>query len=306
MATTTKQLVAQIRRKAGLPNTEGQTQPTRPHDVLTQPGDFTDEELLVIATEEMHTLVVPGLVAMREDFFRVRTMHPATREIQVLPEALGYRNSFIGMRRVGDQYIEPIPRFSASQVRGERFGFELFGDKLVLTFDPAPGHEIVIDYFRRPPALTTLDGKVIDKTTSAEITLNGLVINEGDFIWSTAAEQPFATGEPVEVTGVSQPQYTLSDLTAVNVGDIVTLVGYTSIVPLPEEACAVLSQAAANLVLQSLGDAQALGYGQQLLGQAMSAMKVMHSPRTDGNPRAVVRQNSRYRRGIPRNWRGWR
>lgn len=297
-------MILGVRRRAGLPQTFGAVQATRPHVVPTQPGDFIDEEIAVIASTQMTSFVVPAIVALQEAFFRQRIVLPLEPETTVPAEAMAYRTTLVSIREVGRSRLEPLSLYSAGQVVYGRLGYEVYGDRLALTFDPPSGYELVIDYFLRPPALTTLDGRVVDKTTSAEIDTPQLVIQQGDVLWSTAESQPFRTGPLTTVGATSAPQYGLSDLTAVEVGDLVTLVGYSSIVPFPMEAVGVLEQATANQILQSLGDNQALAYGQQMLQQDLSAMKLMLGKRNDGNPKVVTRRHSRFARGL-RGRRAW-
>lgn len=297
-------MILGVRRRAGLPLTFGAAEATRPHVLPTQPGDFIDEEIAVIASTQMTSFVVPAIVALQEAFFRQRVVLPLEAETTVPAEAMAYRTTLVSIREVGRSRILPLSLYSAGQVVYGRPGYEVYGDRLALTFEPPPGYELVIDYFQRPPRLTTLDGRVVVKTTSAEIATSLLDIQDNDILWSTAETQPFRTGPLTTVTSSSSPQFLLSDLTAVDVGGLVTLAGYTSVVPLPAEAVGVLEQSTANQILQSLGDAQALSYGQQMLQQDLSAMQSMLGKRNDGNPKVVIRRHSRFARGV-RGRRAW-
>lgn len=287
-------LIRRVRLRAGLPAALAEDLPiTVPRGSETSLGSFSDEEICEVATDHLHDLIAPAIVSLRQDFYLIEKVVPAAQFIEIPPDAMGYGVQAVGIRNPGDRHPSWLPlHTSGDRAPTPGFRFDAYG--LELTFEPNLQLEIVLRYFRRPLALTTVGGQVIVSGNNWNWNISAPVPSAGRLSWSRPSP-PFRSGE---VTLTGSGQIAVSDAGQMKTGDSAAAEGFSVLVQVPPEALTALSQATANTILESLGDANALARGQALLKQSMDALTVALAPRAESAPKVIVPTNvgSRYAR----------
>lgn len=288
--------------RAGLPSALAEDLPiTVPRGPETSLGSFSDEEICEIATDQLHDLIAPAITSLRQDFYLVEKAVPATQFIEIPPDAMGYGVQAVGLRNAGDRHPSWLPLHSSGDdAPTHGFRFDAYG--IQLTFEPNPQLEIVLRYFRRPLALTTVGGVLTIAGVNWNWDISAPVPDSGKLSWSRP-NPPFRSGE---VTLVGSGEIAAADEGIMQSGDYVAAEGYSVLVQVPPEALSALAQATANTILESLGDGNALARGQALLKQNMDALTMALTPRAESAPKVIVPTNIGNRFNHYRRMRGLR
>jgi hypothetical protein len=281
---------------------------------------FTDAELLDFADEQKDAVLVPRLIACREDYLRETestAIAAGTAEYALPTRAVGGRVLAIAWVDSAGNYwpLEPL----AAQDRGLAFNvtpgapaanmrFILGPDSITLVPTPSASvGTLVIDHYRRPNALVPVSECArVTGFSNPNITVNAIPAS-----WSSSGTCDIVRALPGFDWVQIDRAYTGASGVNINVGGTNqgTVVGdyicqrFTScVVQLPYEWRHALVQATAVKVLEAVGDRAGMQITEVKLQQVLEAAVDLVSPRVDGTPRKIVNRNG----PISRTRFGWR
>jgi hypothetical protein len=272
---------------------------------------FSQSDILALANEEQQSLVVPMIVALREEFFVFReTLSITAGDIGFrIPErAIGrtlreiqYRNQTSGtlvydLPRIS---IEDSYRFS-NIGSGTPNGFTIEGDTIRLLPTPSSDGEVLLFMLRKPNSLV-LNSRtaVVTAVGTNTITLSkvpaNLTIGSKIDVTDNKPSYPLVQKD-LTITNITGLVLTVSGftgtaLTIVDVDDVVSTALETSIVQLPDEAAVVLIHATAVRVLEALSIPDQMKMAEDKLQQKIRACREILSPRVEGSVPKVIQRD---------------
>jgi hypothetical protein len=272
---------------------------------------FSQSDILALANEEQQSLVVPMIVALREEFFVFReTLSITAGDIGFrIPErAIGrtlreiqYRNQTSGtlvydLPRIS---IEDSYRFS-NIGSGTPNGFTIEGDTIRLLPTPSSDGEVLLFMLRKPNSLV-LNSRtaVVTAVGTNTITLSkvpaNLTIGSKIDVTDNKPSYPLVQKD-LTITNITGLVLTVSGftgtaLTIVDVDDVVSTALETSIVQLPDEAAVVLIHATAVRVLEALSIPDQMKMAEEKLQQKIRACREILSPRVEGSIPKIIQRD---------------
>lgn len=287
---------------------------------------FTDSRFAAIATDEMQTTVVPQIMACREDFFLTyedENIDPNEPTYSIPERAIGSKLKDL-MIVTNPDSLQPsyysLPRLSLDEISGgtgpyvgcvTASGYYIQGNDVVLWPTAQPGGTLRKWYFRRANYLVPQSeaGQIVSINTGT----NEVVVGNVPNAWEVGTEVTVISGKPgfsvrVESTAlvsISSPTLGFTDVSSFQVGDWVSLTGYTPVIMLPVEAQAVLSQAVTVKCLEALGDSNGMQIAEKKLKDLQEGMYNTLTPRVDDSPKKCT-SNGRGLMDYGQNWgRSW-
>lgn len=272
---------------------------------------FSNNDLLALANEEQQSLVVPMIVALREEFFVFRDVLPINAGdygFRIPERAIGRTLREIQYRNLaGGNLVYDLPRISIEDSyrftnlgQGTPNGFMVEGDTIRLLPTPSSNGEVVLYTLRKPSSL-------VQDTRTAVVTAVGT-----NTITLSKVPSNLTIGSKIDVTD-NKPSYPLvyKDLTITNItGLVLTVSGFTgtalsgvdvddvvstaletSIVQLPDEAATVLIHATAVRVLEALSIPDQMKIAEEKLQQKIRACREILSPRVEGSTPKVIQRD---------------
>lgn len=305
MARTTLELLTDIRLRTKIPASS---------------LNFTNEETLRLATDEMWSEIVPMLLASQQEFFVTRTdvaLTDGAAVHRIPPRAIGakLRDVVLVDRSTGRTSdlgrVDPESSVGAEDRRGMPTAFVVEGNAIRLLPTPQGGqYSLRLTYYARPARLCLpFDAAMVSAvnrvTGRLTLTMDQLAVlgSDGSATVDVVRARPLYDSILVDAVGAlfdfgSQIQLTPSQVAEVSVGDWVCLAGTAPVIQVPEELHPLLVQKVAAIQLAATGDesgaAAALGTGQSKEVRAGA----LTQPRVDG---ATIKQQN----GL-RKWRGYR
>lgn len=286
---------------------------------------FTDSRFAAIATDEMQTTVVPQIMSCREDFFLVyedEAITPGTNAYSIPERAIGLKLKDLMIVTNGDSSTPSyysLPRLSLDEISGGTgpyvgciagSGYYVQGNDVILWPSAQQTGTLRKYYFRRANYL--VPEAEAGQITSINTGTNEVVVGNVPSTWAVGTEVTVISSKPgykvrVESTAlvaVSSPTLTFTSVTDFEVGDWVSLTGYSPVVMLPVEAQPVLSQAVTVKCLEALGDSTGMQIAEKKLKDLQEAMFNTLTPRVDSSPkkctsngRGIMDYGSNYGRG---------
>lgn len=292
----TEQLIESIKRRCSVPTSQ-----------LT----FTEEDMVLLANDELQGEVVPLIMSTRDEYFvdYVDVLSPADGIIPIPSQAVGAKLRTVAYVQQSSPLVlinlpllnlDVVAGVGANFVNGLTFtGFYIQDNSICLypnTSVPS-NTQIRIYYYRRSLVLAAPAqyGKVVSiNTTTKTIVLDNLPSDwvVGDELNAVGHDPNFSiTLENAVISSISSPSITLSTVDGLSVGDYVTQYGYSAIPQIPVEAHSYLAQLTAAKLLEGLGDERGM---QVAMGKADSLKRgllIMTSQRVDGSPKKIVNPN---------------
>jgi hypothetical protein len=293
MAWTTTDLLASIKRRAGVPFSQ---------------ATFTPAEVLTIASEELMGYIVPLVTGIREDHWLV------DEDVTLTPTdtyRIPYRAAAGRLRELSiidaSGSIRNIPRVGVDDKEDATWGFTVEGDRVKLINDGAMsmwrlGVTLRFTFTVRPNSLieTTAAGVVQSFSTGAKtITLASAPAGfTGNTSWDIIrARSPFEfLGYDLAGTlATATITFTNALPTDLMAGDYVCLREQSPVPQLPVELHPLLAQKVAIKILESIHDEAALDSAREELGKLEKDAKEAITPRVIGEAKTVVNRDSLYR-----------
>lgn len=289
--------------------------------IPTSQETFTDEQILMLADEELQNFLVPLIMDVREDYFIVKSNHSAvnvtnnTQPVFRMPErAVGNKLTDLTVvdssnnERSLPHYSRPDSHDSALgfQYETAHDGFTFQGNNIIILGNYGATASFNFYFAQRPNKLieTTAAGQITAiNTSSNEITVSSLpstflVGEEVDLVMGSAPYDNLAidlTISSVSGTVVGLPSLPTNSSTGaitLAVGDYIALAGEAPVIQLPTEFFPVLAQATVVRILEALGDARGSQLARETLIKMSQDSLTLISPRVEGERKIVLaRQN---------------
>lgn len=290
---TTDTLLDTIKRKAFIPSIQ---------------STFTDEDLLALATEEMHNTLLPAILNTREEFFVVKDSVTIAPSVSDMYYEIPYRAIGMSLRdvTVTDGTSErKIPRYeledkSWQDANGSLYGFYLKNNNVHLL--GSMSGSLNFYYYLRPGDLvkTELAATIV----STDTTLNTITVDQVPSAWAVGTILDVVNDKPgfdtkmisnpvVDITGTvitfQDPLPTKPDGTLVlAAGQWVTEEGYSPVPQIPIEFFQYLAEAVTAYVMESQGDQDGYVRAQQRMIRMLESAQKTISPRVDGTSKKFV------------------
>ena len=272
---------------------------------------FSQSDILALANEEQQSLVVPMIVALREEFFVFRDTLSITAGdygFRIPERAIGRTLREIQYRnQTGGTLVYDLPRIAIEDSyrftnlgTGTPNGFMIEGDSIRLLPTPSSDGEVILYTLRKPNSLV-LNSRtaVVTAVGTNTITLSkvpaNLTIGSKIDVTDNKPSYPLVqkdltitniTGLVITVSG-----FTGTALSGVDVDDVVSTALETSIVQLPDEAAVVLIHATAVRVLEALSIPDQMKMAEDKLQQKIRACREILSPRVEGSVPKVIQRD---------------
>jgi hypothetical protein len=272
---------------------------------------FSQSDILALANEEQQSLVVPMIVALREEFFVFRETLSITAGdfgFRIPERAIGRTLREIQYRnQTGGTLVYDLPRISIEDSyrftnlgSGTPNGFMIEGDTIRLLPTPSSDGEVVLYTLRKPSNLVlTSRTAVVTAVGTNTITLSkvpsNLTIGSKIDITDNKPAYPLVYKD-LTITNISGVVITVSGFTGtalsgVDVDDVVSTALETSIVQLPDEAAIVLIHATAVRVLEALSIPDQMKIAEDKMQQKIRACREILSPRVEGSVPKVIQRD---------------
>jgi hypothetical protein len=291
---TTSDLLASIKTRGMLP------------DAST--GSLSPANLLIMATDELHNVIVPMILAAREKYYETYkdTLVTANIAKYAIPGRAigGILSALQYMYGINIINLNPMDASTATATTNALSprGFWFENNNVILYPPPSSSnYTIRMRYYQRPSALalTSDCGQITGFDTGAKtVTVSaipstwttGTIL---DFVPAAYPYTPYSMDNAVlSVVGTTIAFTALP--TDLVIGDWVAIAETTPIPELPNEFFPVLAQATVCKALEALGDQAGLMASKTNLSERVSNALRLITPRDQSGPKKVVS-----------NWRNW-
>lgn len=277
---------------------------------------FTEDDILLIASEEMKLGIVADIMKTRQDFFLTSKQTTVTAGIDrygVPAGAIGnaLKNLFLldsagGRKKLSLLDIDNSPAFNGSSGEPQYYYFE--GDEVILLPSPSTGYSLEFMYFRSPSqlALTETCAKITVVSTVAGVTTLTVDtdltadLSIGDEVDFLSAKSPFLLwADEVTIVAISSTQIQVASTdiddaggtVQPQVGDYICPTGTANIPMIPPEWHPVLAQSTAVRLLMGLGDNDKFQLATQRLDRERAAALTLIKNRVESSPERITQRN---------------
>jgi hypothetical protein len=280
---------------------------------------MSNDDILALADDVTEELMVPLLMAARQDFFITsedQTITSGTDSYDIPYRAIGR-----GLRDLklvdSDSNKRDLTLISPEDAHLFPTGtiphsFYFKGDKIILVPSPTTsGLSLEIWYSRKPSRLCVLADAAIASTVGAtdvvttaepDTITSGTVV---DFIQARQGNQVLAVDKTV--TTVASTTYTFAASTipsAFAAADYISVAFTTPVVQLPDECYPSLETATAMRLLAALGDYEAANMLEKQLTEEVKRLKMIIEPRVIGESTIIINRSGLLRGSRTRMRRG--
>jgi hypothetical protein len=295
---STDALVASVKLKASLPNSQSL---------------FTPANLVDFLDTEMRSLVIPQIMDTREEFLEVSADFTSTTGIIDIPSnAIGLKLKLVEYV-FDDDAVYPLERIEYKQrgslantnQPGQPRWFYLKGNKVYIYPYPVANtsYTIRLTYFRRPNILTVTSN--CGQIQSIDTGTNTVTLVSAPSSWVTGTELDIIAGTPgfdalyedVSIVSIAGFDVTLASVANLSVGDWLAPTGYSPIPQVVFEAHNLIAQAAAAKAMESLADSKGLEAAQAKLQELQRAFITMITPRVESSVKKIVQWGGPMRTG---------
>jgi hypothetical protein len=272
---------------------------------------FSQSDILALANEEQQSMIVPMIVALREEFFVFRetlSITAGSQSFRIPERAIGRTLREIQYRnQTGGTLVYDLPRISIEDSyrftnlgTGTPNGFMVEGDSIRLLPTPSSNGEVILYTLRRPSDLVlTSRTATVTAVGTNTITLSkvpsNLTIGSKIDITDSVPSFPLVYKD-LTITNITGLVLTVSGFTGaalvnVDVNDVVSTALETSLVQIPGEAQVVLVHATAVRVLEALSIPDQMKIAEEKLQQKIRACREILSPRVEGSTPKVIQRD---------------
>lgn len=281
---STAELLASIKVNGAIPENQDQ---------------FSDAVILELADEVMQQTLLPVIMATKEEYFVFEQRFPITagqKSYRLPSRSIGgvLRDVMIECGTASRSLMQMNPEDIETTRTGQPVAFYMQSSSLILYPTPAMTDNSVLNmkYFVRPAMLTAVTNasrvSAINTATNTvtlqsmpSVFLSGSIL---DFTKGTAHYEPLSIGHVITSIVGSTVQLTALP-TGLEVGDWISLNGYSPVPSIPEDYHGVLALLTASKILQSLGQSDQEA---ALIAKAeisINRLGAVLSPRVLGEPK---------------------
>ena len=296
---TTNSLINLIKLKAMIPETQ---------------NTITESDFLYFLNEELSLSIVPLVMQFHEDYFLTTEIIPLvnnTLRYSIPSRAIGSKLNDLCFSP-GDNTFQEMTRITVADLVDYGTNVRAFylesGEVCLPPFSPLVNSNgsLKMSYYIRPNTLVAETNACI--ITGIDTINNIISVDSAPTIFTTAAtyditssNAPFRlVGKDLVVTQVPSStslQFTLSSLpTNIQIGDVISISGYTTIPQVPSELHALLAQRVTMRCLEALGDTQGLQNATAKLQDMEQKISYILDNRVESAPIKIAPKNTLLRR----------
>lgn len=294
---TVTELVRSLKRRASMP---------------TSQSTFSPADLVALMNDEMHSIILPRIKDVREEYFVTYTDFPLVSgqsEYVIPSRAAG--NALRDVVFVDSNNREsPCPRLAPEDIKETNsnfFGSALVGhyfkdNKIVIVpqpLNPQSGFSVRMKYERRPNNLC------LESSAATIVTINSLTnevtVSNQPSAWTSNTEfdvisenSPFVSiADDQGISNIAANVLTFDSLPDdIAVGQWIASAGESPIPQLPYEAHHVLAQLGAVKALEILGKASEVKTAKESAAEMLRFFVSLITPRNDGSQKKIVNRNT--------------
>lgn len=295
---TTDDLINKIKRRAFIPSAQ---------------STFTDEELLAIATEEMHGVIVPDIIKTREDYFVYKDTSATldgtlNQSFNIPSRAVGLQLREISATVGGQE--RNIPRLDIEDrayqdVGGYIYGFDITSNQVNLR--GSNSGTLNMYYYLRPGELVKSNQAraiVSIDTATKTVTLSSLlsswttntsfdIIKKDGGFDHKAINLTVASLDSGLGTITFNEDLPTATWQAVAAGDWLIEAEYSPVPQLPLEWQEYLAEAVVGYIMESVGDSEGFQRAQARKAELKENALSIISSRVDGQSKKIVPRRNR-------------
>lgn len=292
MAYTTSDLLTSIHNRGNIPSTTNDTNVN------------SSNNLLNIATEQLHTKLYPIIQSTREEFY-------VTRKDFTITDS---QNEYVIPSRASGLVLRDVQLITGTEVQslgiidseyvtttasGNVSGYYLEHNKIILYPTPASTTGTLrVRYYLRPSRLTITSN--CGQISSIDTVTNQVVVSAIPSTWAAGTSLDFVQASaPYANLSIDQAATVVSGTTitfaslpsTLAVGDWIAPAEYSPIPQLPYEFHAILAQLTVCKVLEAMGDREGATLAFKDVQTDLENMLKLVTPRNQGERKKVINRN---------------
>lgn len=292
MAYTTSDLLTSIHNRGNIPSTTNDTNVN------------SSNNLLNIATEQLHTKLYPIIQSTREEFYVTRkdfTITASQNEYVIPSRASGLVLRDVQLVTGTDVQSLGIidSEYVTTTASGNVSGYYLEHNKIILYPTPASTTGTLrVRYYLRPSRLTITSN--CGQISSIDTVTNQVVVSAIPSTWASGTSLDFVQASaPYANLAIDQAATVVSGTTitfaslpsTLAVGDWLAPAEYSPIPQLPYEFHAILAQLTVCKVLEAMGDREGATLAFKDVQTDLENMLKLVTPRNQGERKKVINRN---------------
>ena len=292
MAYTTSDLLTSIHNRGNIPSTTNDTNVN------------SSNNLLNIATEQLHTKLYPIIQSTREEFYVTRkdfTITASQNEYVIPSRASGLVLRDVQLVTGTDVQSLGIidSEYVTTTASGNVSGYYLEHNKIILYPTPASTTGTLrVRYYLRPSRLTITSN--CGQISSIDTVTNQVVVSAIPSTWAAGTSLDFVQASaPYANLSIDQAATVVSGTTltfaslpsTLAVGDWLAPAEYSPIPQLPYEFHAILAQLTVCKVLEAMGDREGATLAFKDVQTDLENMLKLVTPRNQGERKKVINRN---------------
>lgn len=292
MAYTTSDLLTSIHNRGNIPSTTNDTNVN------------SSNNLLNIATEQLHTKLYPIIQSTREEFYVTRkdfTITASQNEYVIPSRASGLVLRDVQLVTGTDVQSLGIidSEYVTTTASGNVSGYYLEHNKIILYPTPASTTGTLrVRYYLRPSRLTITSN--CGQISSIDTVTNQVVVSAIPSTWAAGTSLDFVQASaPYANLSIDQAATVVSGTTitfaslpsTLAVGDWIAPAEYSPIPQLPYEFHAILAQLTVCKVLEAMGDREGATLAFKDVQTDLENMLKLVTPRNQGERKKVINRN---------------
>lgn len=262
--------------------------------IPTSQKTFEDEDILELATDEMHNTVLPMIMGARSEFYVITEDFNVTEAVNYID--IPYRSLGLSVRDVVEvksdkeyplSWLEP-----AYKDRESSAGFFFQGNRIILR--GVNTSTVRIYYYLRPGNLVTTNSAA--KILSIDTVTGVIGVTAVPSAWSTSDTLDGVKSRPGfdnvamdrVISNITSPNITLANVSGLSVGDWVALSGESPVPQIPVEFFPYLAQLTAVKILEGIGDFEGMQVAASKLEDLKRNALNLITPRTKGQAKKLT------------------
>lgn len=281
---TSTGIIEQVIRKGSIP--ENQTL-------------YSNADILNFVNEELQNKIIPYITAVKEDYFLYEKTYTAdgTKEYLIPQNSIGNKVKSISVWNSDGKYVRQVPRIEYNTLFSTVDGYYIFNNKIIFYPRAIESNLIKIAYYKRPNVLTENYFKItgishgVSNTTYTVNTDPTAIISANDYIDISSKNSPFNTVLNVQVSSVTSTTIVVPLNSEGQIGDYISLEGYSAFAQIPQEIVSLLVQATIVKIMESMGDYNGFQAAIATYQQMENDNRILLSQRTEFPVRKILGRN---------------
>lgn len=259
---------------------------------------FSNADILNFVNEELQNKIVPYVTAIKEDYFLYEKNYNAdgTKEYLIPQNSIGNKIKSISVWNTDGKYVRQVPRIEYNTLFSTVDGYYIFNNKIIFYPRAIESNLIKIAYYKRPNVITEDYFKITNISQGANTTFTVSsdptgIISPNDYIDISSKNSPFNTILNTQVISVTSTTIVVALNSECQIGDCISLEGYSAFAQIPQEIVSLLVQASIVKIMESMGDYNGFQAAIATYQQMENDNRILISQRTEFPVRKILGRN---------------